>query len=124
MKLALMAILLLAMTSAYAFAEPPRRGDGWRGGDRHHGGGWNRPGHGHYRGPRVDPGTAFAGAIIGSWLWRQFNQPPPVVVQEAPPAALAPWTPEWYTFCTGRYRSFNPQTGYYMGYDGNPHFCR
>jgi hypothetical protein len=118
MKLTLMAFVLMMLTTA-AFAEPPRRGDGWKGGDRHHHS--QRYGHG-YRGPRVDPGTAFAGAVIGSWLWRQFN-PPPVVIQ-AQPQALAPWTPEWYTFCTGRYRSFNPQTGYYMGYDGNPHFCR
>lgn len=122
MKLTLMAVLLLLMGTAWAFAEPPRRGDGWRGGGQHHGQ-HHRPGGGHgYRGPRVDPGTAFAGAIIGSWLWRQWTQPePPVVIQ---PQALAPWTPEWYQFCTGRYRSFNPQTGYYMGYDGNPHFCR
>ncbi len=35
-----------------------------------------------------------------------------------------PWTPAWYSQCSAKYRSFNPQTGYFMGYDGNRHFCR
>jgi len=37
-----------------------------------------------------------------------------------PPA----WTPEWYTYCAQRYRSFNSQTGYFTGYDGQPYFCQ
>jgi BA14K-like protein len=50
-----------------------------------------------------------------------------------PPAAYAPvatgygptaWSPDWYDYCAQRYRSFNPRTGYFMGYDGQPHFCQ
>ena len=26
-------------------------------------------------------------------------------------------------YCGQRYRSFDPQTGYFLGYDGNYHFC-
>ncbi|WP_141701584.1 BA14K family protein, partial [Methyloceanibacter marginalis] len=37
-----------------------------------------------------------------------------------PPA----WTPDWYTYCYSRYRSFNPNTGTFVGYDGYEHFCR
>lgn len=38
-------------------------------------------------------------------------------------APYAPWTPEWYAWCARRYRSFDPNTGYYLGYDGEYHFC-
>jgi hypothetical protein len=36
---------------------------------------------------------------------------------------LQPWSPEWYRWCDARYRSFNPQTGTFRGYDGLDHFC-
>ncbi len=35
-----------------------------------------------------------------------------------------PWTPEWYDYCAARYRSFNPETGYYRTYSGRYRFCR
>ena len=35
-----------------------------------------------------------------------------------------PWTPEWYDYCAAKYRSFNPQTGYYLSYSGRYRFCR
>lgn len=34
-----------------------------------------------------------------------------------------PWTPEWYRYCSSRYRSFDARTGTYRGYDGRSHFC-
>ncbi len=34
-----------------------------------------------------------------------------------------PWTKPWYRYCSDRYRSFNPRTGTYRGYDGQEHFC-
>jgi hypothetical protein len=33
------------------------------------------------------------------------------------------WSNEWYAYCTNRYRSFDPKTGTYLGYDGQRHFC-
>ncbi len=36
----------------------------------------------------------------------------------------APWTPAWYDYCAARYRSFNPETGYYRTYSGRYRFCR
>ncbi len=83
-----------------------------------------------------------AGALIGSAL----SQPQPTYVQPAPvyappppppayyPAAPArqatyyrssyePWSRGWYQYCADRYRSFNPNTGTYRGYDGRDHFC-
>lgn len=34
-----------------------------------------------------------------------------------------PWTQSWYRYCSERYRSFDPRTGTYVGYDGLEHFC-
>jgi len=39
-------------------------------------------------------------------------------------AKPAPWTSGWYRYCSAKYRSFNPRTGYFVGYDGRHHFCR
>ena len=36
----------------------------------------------------------------------------------------AAWTPEWYAYCSRKYRSFNPDTGYFRTYSGNYKFCR
>jgi hypothetical protein len=52
-------------------------------------------------------------------------QPAPVYVQPAPTYyAVQPWSPEWYSYCGSKYRSFNASTGYFLGYDGEYHFCR
>lgn len=37
--------------------------------------------------------------------------------------SVEPWTPGWRTYCTNKYKTFNPRTGTYRGYDGNDHFC-
>lgn len=36
---------------------------------------------------------------------------------------LQPWSPAWYDYCASRYRSFDPSSGTFAGYDGNRHFC-
>lgn len=36
---------------------------------------------------------------------------------------LEPWSPGWFRYCENRYRSFNPNTGTFVGYDGERHFC-
>jgi hypothetical protein len=38
-------------------------------------------------------------------------------------AGFEPWSRSWYNYCSDRYRSFNPNTGTYRGYDGRDHFC-
>ncbi|WP_342642313.1 BA14K family protein [Rhodoligotrophos ferricapiens] len=37
---------------------------------------------------------------------------------------LQPWTPAWYRYCSSRYRSFDPNTGYFVTYSGRQAFCR
>lgn len=67
-----------------------------------------------------------AGTIVGSAV-TQAHQPrvvyrqQPVVVHRA---AYGPWTPAWYASCSQRYRSFNPNTGYWLHVSGQYRFCR
>ncbi|MDZ7875521.1 MAG: BA14K family protein [Rhizobium sp.] len=48
-----------------------------------------------------------------------YQQPRPVVQSYG----VEPWTGAWYDYCSQRYRSFNPRTGTFVGYDGRTHFC-
>lgn len=34
------------------------------------------------------------------------------------------WTRAWYRYCSNKYRSFNPRTGYFTTYSGRKRFCR
>jgi hypothetical protein len=73
-----------------------------------------------------------AGAILSSaFAPRYYYQPAPVYAAPPPvygptPAYYAPqpWTSQWYSYCSSRYRSFDPQTGYFVGYDGSYYFCQ
>lgn len=70
-----------------------------------------------------------AGAVIGSALSQpRYYAPPPVYYNPAPAPVVTyratPWSPSWYQYCRSKYRSFNPQTGYYRTYSGNYRFCR
>jgi BA14K-like protein len=123
---------VMALTLA-APAEAGRgHGHGWNGGGRHvqnnyyyrrgGGDGWNAVGAG-----LLGFGV---GAIVGSALTPRevYVAPPPPPPGPAyyTPAAYGPpaWTPDWYTYCYSRYRSFNPNSGTFIGYDGYEHFCR
>ncbi|WP_448786492.1 BA14K family protein [Brucella intermedia] len=110
-------------------------------------GGWDRP---YYRDRHRGHGDAVAAGVIGlaagALIGSALSQPQPTYVQPAPvyappppppayyPAAPArqvtyyragyePWSRGWYQYCSDRYRSFNPNTGTYRGYDGRDHFC-
>ncbi|MCX7303901.1 MAG: BA14K family protein [Hyphomicrobiales bacterium] len=54
-----------------------------------------------------------------------YRRPQPVRVYESQAyyGALEPWSDGWYDYCTDRYRSFQPRTGTFTGYDGQQHFC-
>ena len=52
---------------------------------------------------------------------RRYYRPRPVPVRYGRPA---PWTAAWYDYCSARYRSFNPRTGYFITYSGHRRFCR
>ena len=79
-----------------------------------------------------------AGALLGSALvaprdpviYRDYDDGyynRPVRVYRTAPryygGGARPWSREWYRYCSYRYRSFNPETGTFLGYDGREHFC-
>lgn len=140
------AILAAASLAAVAAPLATASADSWgrHGWDR---GGWDRP---YYRDRHRGHGDAVAAGVIGlaagALIGSALSQPQPTYVQPAPvyappppppayyPAAPArqvtyyragyePWSHGWYQYCSDRYRSFNPNTGTYRGYDGRDHFC-
>ncbi|HQS07260.1 MAG TPA: BA14K family protein [Xanthobacteraceae bacterium] len=79
----------------------PVYGPGW---------GWG-PGWGGGWGPGWGYGGAVAtGVVIGSAAALAANQGP------------GPGT-NWVAYCSQRYRSYNPRTGTFLGYDGRRHPC-
>jgi hypothetical protein len=68
------------------------------------------------------------GAVVGSALTPRevyvVPAPPPPAYYGPVAYGAPPWTPDWYTYCAHRYRNFNPHTGYFVGPDGRPYFCR
>lgn len=45
---------------------------------------------------------------------------PPVAYSHGPP----PWSPDWYAYCSQRYRSFDPHSGTFQPYHGPRRLCR
>lgn len=58
----------------------------------------------------------------------------PIVYRRVPPPIYAPpvrsasgypmWSAGWYSYCEARYRSFDPRSGTFLGYDGRRRYCR
>jgi len=66
-----------------------------------------------------------AGALIGGAIVnnnnRRYRERP---VRRYYRPRYEPWTDAWYNDCARRYRSFNPDTGYYRSYNRGYVFCR
>jgi hypothetical protein len=87
----------------------------------------------HWRG-RGGGGAGLAaglatGLIIGGLLAapRYYDEPYPYYYGYSPPRYLGPigyGAPGWEAYCFSRYRSFDPVSGTYLGYDGLRHYCR
>lgn len=112
-------------------------------------GDWNHRRHHHNRdGIALGAAGVAAGVLLGSALAsrpRYVEQEPVyvepdyqdeipvyrprrrVVVEDpgyyAPVREVRPWSQAWRRYCSQRYRSFDPSTGTYVGYDGREHFC-
>lgn len=100
---------------------PPGRYYGRRYGPppRYYGRPYARPGY--YYGPGYNAGAAAAagaaglaaGALIGGAIASQ---------QQAAPAV--PGDADWIAYCSSKYRSFDPASGTYLGYDGRRYVCQ
>lgn len=54
-----------------------------------------------------------------------YAAPPPVIYEAAPVYyELEPWTPDWYSYCASRYRSFDARSGTFVDYGGRRQMCR
>jgi hypothetical protein len=79
-------------------------------------------GRSYSRGDAAAAGIAglAAGALIGGAIASQqpYAAPPP------PAYAVAPGNGDWIAYCSQKYRSFDPASGTYLGYDGQRHLCQ
>jgi len=91
-------------------------------------------GHGAGRGAAIGAGVGALGGAAGSggqWNAYYRNAYDDCMRRNARPArqpvyqgGYKPWTPEWYRYCSQRYRSFNPKTGYFRTNSGQQRFCQ
>jgi hypothetical protein len=95
---------------------------GWRGrGGYYRGRGYGYRGYG-YRGYGYRNGGAVAAGVIGGLA---LGAAIAGAAAAPPPVAYAPGGgADWIAYCSSKYRSFNPATGLYLGYDGQYHPCQ
>jgi len=55
--------------------------------------------------------------------YRHDDGPTVIRYEDEIQASYEPWSQGWAAWCDSKYRSFNPNTGTYRGYDGLDHFC-
>jgi hypothetical protein len=104
----------------------------WRGGDhRGWGGGW-RGGHGWWGGPAAGfaAGAIIGGAVAASQPWYGYDYAPGYYSYDydpgyyaAPGGYVAAAPDQDIAYCAQRYRSYDPASGTYLGYDGLRHPC-
>jgi len=129
---------VMALTLSVPAEAGRGHGNGWKGGGNRYvqnnyygrgGGYYGRRGGDNWNAVGAGLLGFGVGAIVGSALTPRevYVAPPPPPPRPVytnagygPPA----WTPDWYTYCYSRYRSFNPNSGTFVGYDGYEHFCR
>ncbi|MCX5569342.1 BA14K family protein [Kaistia nematophila] len=86
----------------------------WRHGNRWHGGGWHG---GYYYGDNWGGAAAAAGIMglaTGAIIANSANQPR---------YYEGGYGGDYVAYCASRYRTFDPRTGTYVGFDGYRHRC-
>ncbi|MFG1422392.1 BA14K family protein [Roseixanthobacter liquoris] len=97
------------------------RGPGW--GGPGYGPGWGGPRYGYgYRncgwgGCNNNNGAAVAAGVVGGMMLGAAAASAANAANSAPPPG------NWAAYCASRYRSFDPASGTYLGYDGLRHPC-
>ena len=92
---------------------------------QHHGGRWGHGGHwGHYGGwGGAAIGGFAAGALLGSALAGPGYYYGDPGYYYAPDAEVYGPDPSAAAYCAQRYRSYDPASGTFLGYDGIRHPC-
>ncbi|WP_411032894.1 BA14K family protein [Shinella sp. BYT-45] len=126
------AVAATTLTATAGLAEARDRDGYWRGDGYRH--------HRRHRGDRdaliggalgLATGMIIGGAIASQpryderrvYVEPEYYPEPERRVIYRPAPSYEPWTQSWYEYCSRRYRSFNPDTGTFVGYDGREHFC-
>ena len=138
-------VLSTAVVATTLSALPAAEARDWRrGGYGGHGGYYGHDYNRHHKRSRGDAVAAgviglAAGALIGGALASQpryYEPEPTYIIREPRPApyrpyrndtyraSYEPWSPQWYRYCSDRYRSFDARSGTFLGYDGQRHFCQ
>ncbi|MCK7473868.1 MAG: BA14K family protein [Rhodopseudomonas palustris] len=94
---------------------------GWHGGGRPgwHGGGWRHYHRGYYPGFATGVGFGFGAPYYSSYYYapsyyyEDDDDGEPVVAIQTDQRSVA--------YCMRRFKSYNPETGTYLGYDGRRH---
>jgi subtilase family serine protease len=106
-RIALIVAAILVSTAA-ALAQSPFYNQGrWRGGDQ---------------------GAAIIGGMIGGAIGsmfapRPYYQPAPAYYPPPQPYYQAPQYSDEQMYCMQRFRSYDPRSGYFTGYDNRLHPC-
>lgn len=90
-------------------------GGRWGGGRWHHGRGWYGPGLGFAAG--LAAGSALAWPYYDDYYYDTYAYAPDDYYAEAAPGG------DSVSYCMQRYRSYDPSSGTYLGYDGLRHPC-
>lgn len=106
-------------------------GGGWHGGGRHMaGGGWHGGGHHHWHGGGWGGGGFFPGFIAGSAIGIGSTFASPYYYgdsygyyDDSPAVEVVPSGGDDVAYCQQRYRSYDVNSGTYLGYDGLRHPC-
>ncbi|WP_439814717.1 BA14K family protein [Zavarzinia sp. CC-PAN008] len=68
--------------------------------------------------------AALFGLAAGALLGGALSQPAAPAQPAYSGGGYAPGSQEWYQYCSQRYRSFDPNSGTFVGYDGVRRPCR
>jgi len=99
--------------------------NGWRGNGYRNGyyrnGYRNGYGPGYYRQRNNNTGAAVAAGVIGGLA---LGAAAAAAANANSNAGPPPGGNDWLAYCSSRYRSFDPASGTYLGYDGRRHACQ
>jgi hypothetical protein len=73
-----------------------------------------------YRHPRPQIDREY---LFGNLAEPEVTEEPEVVYYNEYEPNFEPWSRDWQRWCSREYRSFDPDTGTYIGYDGIERFC-